>query len=93
MNDKLILIFIDMFNKRVEEGKDGFFIVKFSVPLKLLSSLYERLILSDVIPIEELPLPEKNKYWELAKTYYETEPEAIKASKSCYILSLITNSD
>ena len=76
----------------MDEGKDGYLIIKFVVPLSILSGLYERLKSIDVPPIETLTVEEKKKYWEIAKKYYESEQEAIKASKASYMLSLITNS-
>lgn len=93
MYDNLIILLADIFIKRVDEGKDGYFILKFSVPLSILSSLYERLKSNDVPPIETLPNEQKEVFWNIGKKFYETEIDAIKASKSAYILSLITNSN
>ncbi len=76
----------------MDEGKDGYLLIKFAVPLSILSGLYERLKSIDVPPIETLPIEEKERYWGIAKKYYQSESEAIKASKAAYILSLITNS-
>jgi hypothetical protein len=75
----------------MNDGKDGFIIIKLSVPLKVLSELYERLKTIDVPPIETLPENEKLKYWAIAKKYYSIETEAVMASKAAYMLSLITN--
>lgn len=91
MNDSLIILIADIFNKRVNEGKDGFMIIKLAVPLILLSELYERLSKVDVPPIETLSENEKLKYWNIAKQYYQTEIEAVKGSKAAYMISLITN--
>lgn len=87
------MLFADIFNKRVYEGKDGYLLIKFSVPLNILSGLYERLSKVDVPKIESLPVEEKTKYWNISKQYYESEVDAIKGSKAAYILSLITNSN
>ncbi len=93
MYDNLIILFSDIFNKRVDEGSDGYLIVKFSVPLSILCGLYERLSKIDVPTIETLPVDEKERFWNIGKQYYETESEAIKGSKAAYMLSLITNSN
>jgi hypothetical protein len=91
MYDNLIILFSDIFNQRVDEGKDGYFIIKFCVPLKVLCSVYERLKNVDVPPIESLPVEQKTKYWNIGKKYYESQENAILASKAAYIISLITN--
>lgn len=93
MNDKLIILLADIFNKRVEDGKDGFLIIKSSVAVKVLSSLYERLILVDVPCIQSLTKEEKEKYWDISKQFYDIEADAIKGSKAAYIIALITNSN
>lgn len=92
MTDSLIILLTDIFFGLTKHGKDGFMIIKFTVPLKVLSELYERLCKADVPPIETIPAEEKERYWSMAKTYYQTEEDAIKASKAAYILSLITSS-
>jgi hypothetical protein len=92
MNDNIIIFLSDLFFKMEKEGKDGFLLLKFSVPLGCLWKLYERLILVDVQPIETIPLEQKEKYWNIAKRFHTDEEQAIKASKAAYMLSLITNS-
>lgn len=87
------MLFADIFNERTEKGKDGYLIIKFSVPLSILSGLYERLSKVDVPPIETLPIDEKKKYWSIAKQFYESESQAIIASKAAYMISLITNTN
>lgn len=90
MTDQLIIMFVDMFYDLEKKGKDGFILVKLSVPMKILYELYERLIKVDVPAIETLSIEEKNKYWNMAKKYHTDEKQAIKASKAAYILQLIT---
>jgi hypothetical protein len=92
MNDELVRFLIDMFFKLEKEGKDAFILIKFSVPMGCFLNLYERLVLVDVPPLETLPVVEKEKYWNIAKTFYPDKEQAIKASKAAYMLSLITNS-
>jgi hypothetical protein len=92
MNDQLIIFLVDLFFKIEKEGKDGFILIKFSVPLGCLWKLYERLISVDVPPIESIPLEQKEKYWNIAKRFYTDQEQAIRGSKAAYMLSLITNS-
>lgn len=92
MNDKLVLLFVDQYEKLLSEGKDGYLIIKFSVPLKLLSELYERLCIVDVQPIETIPEEEKLRYWNISKRFHTEQTTAVKGSKAAYILTLITNS-
>jgi len=91
MNDSFIMFITDMFFQREKDGKDAFLILKSSVALNALWKLYEKLVQVDVPPIESLSTEEKTKYWNIAKKYYDDKESAIIASKSSYILSLITN--
>lgn len=92
MKDNLIQFLIEMFFDREKNGKDPYLMIKFSIPLNAFYKLYMKLIHVDMQPIEMLPETEKIKYWNLAKKYYEDKELAIKASKSIYLLNLITNS-
>lgn len=91
MNDSLIILLSDIFFAQQKKGNDPFLIIKFSVPCKALYQLYERLVLIDVPPIESLPVEQKTKYWDIAKKYYETETQAVIASKAVYIIELVTS--
>lgn len=91
MNNSLILLLVDLFYKLESEGKDGYLIIKLSVPLKLLYELYEKLIKVDVPPIETIPINQKEIFWNKAKQFYTNELQAIKASKAVYMLNLITS--
>ena len=92
MMHEFIMWLVDLFYKTEKEGKDGYILIKFSVPMDCLWKLYEKLIKVDVPPIETIPTEEKLKYWTIAKKYHESEEQAIKASKAAYVLTLITNS-
>jgi hypothetical protein len=92
MKDSIIMFLVDLFFKIENEGRDGFILIKFSVPLGCLWKLYERLKLIDVKPIEDIEKKEKEKYWNIAKRFYTDQEQAIKASKAAYMLSLITSS-
>lgn len=76
-----------------EQGKDGYLLLCSTVCVKLLSELYRKFISEGIEPIENLSKEKKLKYWNAAKKYWQTEPEAIKASKACYVLDLITSTD
>ncbi len=91
MTDKLIILLTDIFFKLEKEGKDAYLIIGLTVPCKILYELYERLSLVDVPVIESLGVNEKQRYWEISKKYFNTEPECIIGSKAAYILSLIVN--
>lgn len=91
MNDSFIIFLTDIFFQRQKDNQDEYLIIKFSVPCKVLSNLYEKLILVDVIPIDSIPVIEKQRYWDIAKKYYTDKNQAIEASKATYILTLITS--
>lgn len=91
MNDSIIMLLVDIFFKRQKDNQDEYLLIKFSVPCKVLINLYEKLILVDVMPIDSISVIEKQKYWEIAKRYYTTKEDAVKASKAAYILTLITS--
>jgi len=93
MSDNFVLFIIEIFTKREEDGKDQFLILKSSVILKKLWKLYERLTKVDVPPIETLLTDEKLEIFNLAKKYYSDQENLVKASKSIYILKLITNTN
>ena len=93
MNEKLIVLFADIFSKRIAKGEDGFMILKSSLALRILSNLYEQLCLVDVPKIETLPLEQKTSYWLIAKQFYNDHKMAIQASKAAYMICLITNTD
>lgn len=87
--DPLVITFINMF----QQEKYGYKILVSSVIVKIFYALYNRLIQVDVKPIEMLSDGEKTFFWNLAKTYYTDQADAIKASKAAYILHTITQSE
>jgi len=87
----LFVLFADIFNERMGKGKDGYLLIKFSVPLNLLYTKYEQRVNIDFEPITEISHDLKVKFFSIAKRWYDTTEEMIKASKSAYMLSLITN--
>lgn len=82
-----------MYFQREKDGLDAYLMIKFNAPLNALSNLYERLIKVDVPPIETIPETEKLIHWNIAKKYHEEKRLAIKASKSAYIIDLITSNN
>jgi len=74
-----------------EQGKDGYLLLSSTVCVQLLSDLYKNFLKDGVIPIESITQDKKEKYWQLAKKYWQTELEAIKASKAAYVLALISS--
>ncbi len=93
MNDSFIVLLCSIYSRLLDEGKDGYIVIKSTVAVKALFRLYEKLSLIDVPTIETLPLEAKTKYWEIAKQTYTELEFAKKASKAAYMISLITNTD
>ncbi len=97
MFDNLYKCWVELFFKFEENKKDsGYLILKSSVALKLLNELYLKFIAdkqSNVLPIESIPIEKKNRYWSIAKVYYEEKEKAIECSKACYVLDLITSNN
>lgn len=93
MMQSMYMYYVNEFNDLESKGKDGYMILCSTICVKLLSELYKKFISEGVEPIETISKNLKEKYWNAAKKYYQTEPEAIKASKAAYVLSLITSTD
>ena len=91
MQDKFYVLMSDIFYNLEEKGGDGYLILKFSVPMHQLYLLYQKLEVSEIPPIETIDETLKLKYWNIAKTFYEDESTAVKASKAAYVLALITS--
>lgn len=90
MNESLILFFVELFKKEQEKGHDGFVLLKSGIFISCLWNLYEKLILVDVMPIDSIPQDEKLKYWNIANLHYADKQTAIKASKTAYLITLLT---
>lgn len=89
----LYKLWVEIFYKLQSEGKDSYLMLCSTVLVKVLYERYLQFLKEDIPPIESLTPELKTKYWNAAKKYYQTEPEAIKASKACYVLDLITSSE
>lgn len=73
------------------EQKTYDFIFGTSVALSVLNSLYIGFVNDGIEPMEKIPQEKKEKYWAAACKYYETLGDRLKASKSCYVIELITS--
>ncbi len=93
MFEPIYIMLGQIFEKINEGGKDGYMIIKLSVPYIMLFELYNKFVKDGVAKIEDLPKEKKQKYWNIAKKYYSEEDKAIKASKAAYTLALITSTD
>lgn len=95
MFDNVLFFYTENFYKKKDAGDDEWDCLKGKVAISILTSLYFRFT-NEEIPfekIEELPIEKKLFYWNIAKRYYSTQEDAIKATKAAYILSLITSND
>lgn len=93
MGNKTIMFFYELFYELQEKGQNGYMLISLALPLDQLYKLYIKWEVSEIPPIETLSDEEKTKYWNIAKTFYTDQTTAIKASKSAYVLDLITNSN
>ena len=85
----LIQYYVDYFN---DENNNGFLLLKSSVCLNVLSYLHSKFIRdNEAVELKDLPQDKKEKYWELAKQYYSETDKRTQASKTCYVLELITS--
>ena len=90
--DELLISLIETFNSFEERAKDsGYFIIGLKVPNDILNTTYKRFVKEGISEIGSLPVERKRRYFEIAKKYYQTEPEVISASLSAYTIDLITS--
>jgi hypothetical protein len=93
MFDALYTYYGKTFDQLNEEGKDGYLIIKLTVPCKLLAELYIKFTKEGIDKITELPQEKKQKYWNIAMKYFVSTEDRIQASKAAYVLALITSTD
>lgn len=67
------------------------FVFNTKTSLAVLTSRYDNFIKDGIDEIEKLSKEKREKYWDIACKYFETMGDRIKASKSCYVLELITS--
>lgn len=89
-NETMAVAYVDYYNKYGEE-KLYSFVLTTKVSLSVLCSLYDGFIKDGVEPMDKIPQDKKEKFWTIACKYFEELPDRLKASKACYVLSLITS--
>jgi len=89
MSEFFILFLVTLFNKRQEDNLDGYVILKLDLPQQVLLRLYNKTVSEGLAPIEKLPVEQKERYWKIAKKYFNTQEEAIIQSKVFYIFDLV----
>lgn len=89
-NETMAVAYVDYYNKYGEEKLYNF-VLTTRVSLSVLNSLYEGFMRDGITPMEKIPTEQKEKFWEVACRYFEELPDRLKASKACYVLSLITS--
>lgn len=94
MTESIFIQLGDNFLDAEQKEKDsGYYLLKLTVPFKLLYDLYLKFMNDGLTPIEQLPIEKKQKYFNISKKYYTEIKDQIKASKAAYTLDLITNND
>lgn len=93
MFDPLYKIFADDFTQFRKDGKDEWCLVGLAVPVALLSNLYQMFLKDNIDPLEKLSPEKKLIYYNIACKYYDKSDtkKIIAASKSAYVLELITD--
>lgn len=88
--EQMAMMYADYFIKNGEQ-KTYDFVFSTNVALSVLNSLYANFVKDGIVEMEFIPQEKKEKYWAAACKYYETLWDRLKASKSCYVIELITS--
>lgn len=88
-NETMAILYVEYYNQHGED-KTYDFVLKTHVALSVLNALYENFIKDGIDELGKLPQETKEKFWNVGCKYFETMGDRIKASKACYVLSLIT---
>lgn len=91
-NETMAVAYVDYYNKHGED-KTHDFVLKTSVALSVLISLYDNFVRDGITPIEKISKELKEKYYKIACKYYQELPEQLKATKAAYVLSLICSNE
>lgn len=91
-NETMAVSYVDYYNKHGED-KTHDFVLKTSVALSVLISLYDNFVRDGITPIEKISKELKEKYYKIACKYYQELPEQLKATKAAYVLSLICSNE
>jgi hypothetical protein len=87
----LITIFTNSYFKNFN-NEHRFCCISGTVCCWVMCGIYNTLLLqNELIPIENLPVEKKQKYWDLAKIHNPKKEEWTMAAKSAYVLELITS--
>lgn len=73
-----------------KEHRETFILLlaKTDAPLSILMTMYNKLVWDEILtPIENIPQPEKSKYWNQVKEY--DREKAIKMSKVIYAIEFV----
>lgn len=85
---------IEFFHKYFsDENNDGYRLLNSSVCLTICEGLYTRFLKDGIEPIEELPEERKRKLYNESIKYYSSKEQIVKASKTAYVLQLITSNE
>lgn len=83
---------IPLYTEKVyKNGEEGLNVIFSSVSVAVLNGIYNIIVKDGVMPIEGLTIENKKKYFNIAKKYYNTIPEQVRATKAAYALALITS--
>lgn len=87
--ENMAVMYVNYYNKNGEEKLYNF-VLTTKVSLVVLTTLYAQFIKDGIEPMDKLPQEQKEKFWNVACKYFDEMGDRLKASKSCYVLSLLT---
>lgn len=88
-NETMGALYVDYYNQHGQD-KTYDFVLKTHVALSVLNALYESFIKDGIDELGKLPQETKEKYWNIGCRYFEEMGDRMKATKSVYVLELIT---
>lgn len=81
----------DYYEAHGEEKTLDFIFKVSSIATYVLNTLYNSWLKEGISPLESIGEDKKRKYWNIALKYFSTTEERIRASKSIYVIELITS--
>lgn len=78
------------YNYFTNDDNDKFILLKSSVCLIVCNGLYNKFIKEGIPTLESLPLDKKTEYWKYACMYQPSTQKRIEASRTLYVLHLIS---
>lgn len=91
-NESMAVAYVDYYNEHGEENAQRFTLTT-GVAISVLNNLYDGFVKDGVMPIEQLSKELKEKFYKVACKYHNELSGQLKATKACYVLSLITSND